>query len=128
MPKIVGVKIHEYHIPAEGNSPARDFTGYKIFLAMDMAEEDGYGCTCVSYPISREDFSRKVPGYTESDIPQLVGACCGVDLAPSPTGDGKFKLVRLTVGDPMRYAWYQTARQLPIRWLKTRVISAGLSS
>ena len=95
MPKIIGIKIHEYHIPAEGNSPARDFSGYKICVSMEIAPEDGWGEFSAEYRVSKQEFERKIPGFFERDIPSLIGAECGVDLAPDK--DGKFKLIRLRV-------------------------------
>ena len=95
MPQITGIKIHEYHIEAQNGFPARDFSGYKVFIGFPMADEDGWGNMTMEFNIAAVDIPTKIPGYTPSNISELVGAECSVDLAP--VKDGKFKLVRVHV-------------------------------
>ena len=95
MPKIVGIKIHEYHIEAQNGQPARDFSGYKLFIGFPMADEDGWGDMTMEFNVAATDIAAKIPGYQITDLPDLVGAECSVDLAP--VKDGKFKLVRVRI-------------------------------
>lgn len=93
MPKIVGVKLHEYHIEANNGFPARDFSGFKFFIGFPMAEEDGYGDMVMEFNIASSEVPTKIPGFSVPEVPHLVGEECSVDLAP--VKDGKFKLVRI---------------------------------
>lgn len=96
MPRITGIKIHEYHIEADNGFPARDFSGFKFFIGFPMAEEDGYGDMTMEFNISVDDIETMIPGFTLPEVPDLVGVECGVDLAP--VKDGKFKLARINIG------------------------------
>ena len=83
MAKIIGFERHEYHIEAEGKSPARDFVGFKVHLSAPVDPNKGIGETSMVYPVSADSFSAIFRGHGADELPNLVGQEVLYELSPS---------------------------------------------
>lgn len=73
MAKIKAFERHEYHIPADGNSPARDFVGFKIYIETPVDPEKGMGEKTTEYVVSVSNFPNIFYGHTAEEMPSLLG-------------------------------------------------------
>ena len=86
MARIIGYERHEYHIPAEGNYPARDFEGFKIYLSAPVDPGKGIGESSAVYPVALEQFPQIFVGHTVAELPDLVGEEVHYELTPVNNG------------------------------------------
>ena len=55
MARIIGIENHEYHIVDEKSGEARDFTGFKVYVATGMLPTQGTGLKVTEYPVALSD-------------------------------------------------------------------------
>ena len=100
MAKILGIQKFEYHIEAEGTRPARDFVGYKVHICSRLKPSAGWGMVSDYYPVRAEEFPYVFDGYTEKDIPFMVGQDVTAEIAT--TSSNKRELTFVEFHSPLQ--------------------------
>ena len=96
MAKITGYENYEYHIPAEGGSPARDFVGYRIHISYPIKPTEGQGIATQTFRISVEEFPYIFTGYAAKDLAGLLGREMRYEVVPVGK---RYDLARVTFED-----------------------------